>query len=67
MISFLRGRRGLSALTPLLFLVFLLLAGPATASIGDRLPEFKACVEVRSSTSLTRRLPMRHPDTPTPL
>ncbi len=47
MMIFSRGRRGLSALTPLLFLVFLLLAGPVTASIGDRLPEFKACVEVR--------------------
>ncbi len=51
MMSFSRGRRGLSALTPLLFLALLLLARPATASIGDRLPEFKACLEVRSQPS----------------
>ena len=45
--NFPRGRRGPFALIPLLFLAFILLAGPATASVGDRLPEFRECVAVR--------------------
>ncbi|KAK4105583.1 Per1-domain-containing protein [Parathielavia hyrcaniae] len=46
MVRYTRGRRGHSALMPLFFLAFLLLAGPAFASIGDRLPEFRKCVEI---------------------
>lgn len=38
-------RRPLLSLATVLVVV-LLLAGPAVASVGDRLPEFKECVEV---------------------
>jgi len=43
----LRGGRGLSSLLPLFFVALLLLARPAAASVGDQLPEFRECVEVR--------------------
>ncbi|AEO70469.1 uncharacterized protein THITE_2121961 [Thermothielavioides terrestris NRRL 8126] len=46
MLSFPRGRRGLTALIPLLILASLLLAGPVAASIGDQLPEFRECVQI---------------------
>jgi hypothetical protein len=47
MTGFSRGRRGHFALLPLLLLT-LLLAGPATASFGDKMPAFKKCVQVRA-------------------
>lgn len=47
MLSLARGRRGRSALAQLLLLACLLLVGPVAASVGDQLPEFKECVEVR--------------------
>ncbi|KXX80509.1 Protein PER1 [Madurella mycetomatis] len=46
MLSFSRERRGHTALLQLLLFAGLLLAGPAAASIGDRLPEFQNCVEI---------------------
>ncbi|KAL2023227.1 hypothetical protein VTK56DRAFT_3350 [Thermocarpiscus australiensis] len=46
MLSLSRGRQGHAALVQLLLLACLLLAGPAKASIGDQLPEFRECVEI---------------------
>lgn len=58
MVSFSREARGRFLLMPLLFLTFILLAGPAIASAGDRLAEFKECVKVcvsRPSVTVLRR------------
>ena len=52
-----RGGRGLSALLPLFFVALLLLARPAAASVGDQLPEFKECVEVRFPECPRNKLP----------
>ncbi|KAH6853864.1 Per1-like-domain-containing protein [Chaetomium sp. MPI-CAGE-AT-0009] len=41
-----RGLRGNFALVPLFFVAFLFLVGPAAASTGDKLPEFRECVEI---------------------
>jgi len=60
--SFFRGGRGHYALMPLLFLAFLLLAGPAMASIGDQLHSFKDCVEVRVPRPLASSVYTRQSD-----